>query len=557
MSTFSPQRSKRHRQRYQEIAEVFLRHGFGYLFKNLGPEWAPLRRSSKSADQPAAAVAEQDLPTHFRQALEELGPTFVKLGQVLSTRPDLLPPAYVAELSKLQDSVPPAPWEAIRDVITQELGRPPEEVFASVDPKPLGAASLGQVYAATLADGAEVVIKVQRPNIQPTIATDLEILQSLAPAAQRTPDGQVHDFVAEADDFAHTLNNELDYRLEGRNADRFRANFANEPHIHVPRVYWEYTTSRILVLERIKGIKIDDIKALDEAGVDRHQVAEHAARMILKAVLEDGFFQADPHPGNFVVMPGEVIGVMDFGKMGYLRDRDRYNAIGFYISLVSLDADGIVDVLIRMGAADSEIDRTSLSRDIERVLSNYHNVLIGEIRIQELDVAFMPIISRYRLHVPPNFVLLVQTLAMMQGVAMTLDPKFDIWGFSEPYVRQVSWRLALPRHGWGQSLLRQGQEWSDLISNLPRIGNRLIEKAGRGGLLQIGLKDTDAIMKQVDRLTTRLALSLLLAALTVSLALVVPLATEGSPLQTLVTIGFAMAVGLIIWLFVSILKGAR
>ena len=230
-------------------------------------------------------MTEQDLPAHFRQALEELGPTFVKLGQVLSTRPDLLPPPYVAELSKLQDAVPPVPWEAIRDAITQELGRPPEEVFASIDPEPLGAASLGQVHAATLADGTEVVIKVQRPNIQPTIATDLEILQALAPAAQRTPEGQIHDFVAEADDFAYTLNNELDYRLEGRNADRFRANFADEPLLHVPHVYWEYTTARVLVLERIRGVKIDDVAAVEEAGYDRHQVAVNAARMVVKEVL--------------------------------------------------------------------------------------------------------------------------------------------------------------------------------------------------------------------------------------------------------------------------------
>lgn len=558
MSTTNPlQRSKRQRQRYQEIAEVFLRHGFGYLIERLGPEWAPPRRSSRSDEQPASPVAEQDLPAHFRQALEELGPTFVKLGQVLSTRPDLLPPSYVAELSKLQNAVPPVPWEAIRDAITQELGRQPEEVFASIDPEPLGAASLGQVHAATLADGTEVVIKVQRPNIQPTIATDLEILQALAPAAQRTPEGKIHDFVAEADDFAYTLNNELDYRLEGRNADRFRANFAAEPLLYVPHVYWEYTTPRVLVLERIRGVKIDNVAAVEEAGYDRHQVAVNAARMVLKEVLEDGYFHADVHPGNFVVMPGEVIGVMDFGKMGTLSDRDRYDAIGFYVAVMSVDPDGIVDVLVRMGAVDYEVDRKGFTRDIERVLQRYYDVSMGDIRIQGLADVIMPIINRYHVRLPSNFGLLLQTLGMMQGIALTLDPSFDVWAFSEKYVRRVTRRLARPRRGWGQSLLRQGQEWNDLIANLPRIGNRLIEKAERGELLQIGLKDTAPLMKQVDRLTTRLALSLLLAALTISLALVVPAATAGSPLQSLVTIGFALAVGLIVWLFLSILRGTR
>ena len=182
-------------------------------------------------------------------------------------------------------------------------------------------------------------------------------------------------------------------------------------------------------------------------------------------------------------MPGEVIGVMDFGKMGYLRDEDRYDAICLYAAVVSMDPDGIVDLLVRMGAVDSEVDRKALSRDIERVLHKYYNVSMGDIRIQGLADVAMPIIHRYHLRLPSNFGLLLQTLGMMQGIALTLDPDFDVWGFSEPYVRQVTWRLALPRRGWGQSLLRQGREWSDLISNLPRTGNRLLEKAERGELL--------------------------------------------------------------------------
>jgi ubiquinone biosynthesis protein len=555
MNTNPIQRSVRHRQRYQQIVGVFLRHGFGFLFEHLGSEWAPRRGASRSDEQPASPVTEQELPAHFRQALEELGPTFVKLGQVLSTRPDLLPPTYVAELSKLRDAVPPEPWEAIRNAITQELGRPPEEVFASIDPEPLGAASLGQVHAATLADGTEVVIKVQRPNIQPTIATDLEILQALAPAAQRTPEGQIHDFVAEADDFAYNLNNELDYRLEGRNADRFRANFADEPLLHVPHVYWEYTTARVMVLERIGGVKIDDVAAIEAAGYDRHQVAVNAGRMVVKEVLEDGFFHADVHPGNFVVMPGEVIGVMDFGKMGTLRDEDRYDAICLYAAVVSRDPDSIVDLLVRMGAAGSEVDRKALARDIERVLYKYSNVSMGEIRINDLAAVAMPIIHRYHLRMPSNFMLLLQTLAMMQGIALTLDPDFDVWEFSEPTIRQVTWRLALPRRGWGQSLLRQGREWSDLISNLPRIGNRLLEKAERGELLQIGLKDTGPLMKQLDRLTTRMALALLLAALTISLALLKP--ADGGVLQLPVAAGYVVVIALTAWLFISILRGTR
>jgi len=557
MSVLPLRYSVRHLRRYREIARVFLKHGFGFAFDHLGPGWRPLRRALRPRRAAAPLLPAPDLAVHFRQALEELGPTFVKFGQILSTRPDLLPPPYIAELSKLQDTVPPAPWEAIRDVLTQELGRPPEEVFATIDPQPIAAASLAQVHAATLADGEEVVIKVQRPNILATIATDLEILAALAKAAQATALGQIYDFVAIADDFAFTLRNELDYRREGRNADRFRANFARESHLYIPRVYWKYTTTRVLVLERIHGIKIDDIPALDAAGYDRHQVALHSARIIIKEVLEDGFFHADPHPGNFVVMPGEVIGAMDFGMVGYLRDRDRLDLIRLYIASVGLDADSIVEQLIRMGAAHAEIDRQGLSRDIERLLTKYYNLPLKDIRAREVVEEIMPIAYRHHLRLPSNLWLLGKTLAMMEGIGLQLDPDFDMFAVSEPFVRRLAWRLVLPRRAWGQELLRQGADWGELIRGLPRTGNRLLEQAERGELFQIRLKDAGSIMSRLDRLATRLALSVLVAALIISLALLIPLTTAGGPLQSPVAIGFIVAAGLGVWLMISILRGTH
>ncbi|PKO22586.1 MAG: hypothetical protein CVU38_08645 [Chloroflexi bacterium HGW-Chloroflexi-1] len=554
---FSSLRPIRHLRRYREIAGVFFRHGFGFAFDHLGPEWRPLRRAPRLPPLKALPPLPEDLATHFRLALEELGPTFVKLGQILSTRPDLLPPSYIAELSKLQDSVPPAPWEAIRAVLTQELGREPEALFAAIDPQPMAAASLAQVHATTLPDGEEVVVKVQRPNIIPTISIDLEILSALAVRAQATPLGQVYDFVGIADDFAFTLRNELDYRREGRNADRFQANFARESHLYVPRVYWEYTTQRVLVLERIHGIKIDDIPALDAAGYDRHRVALHSARIIIKEVLEDGFFHADPHPGNFAVMPGEVIGAMDFGMVGYLRDRDRLDLIRLYIASVGLDTDGIVEQLIRMGAANVEVDRKGLSQDIDRLLTKYYSLPLKDIRAREVVEEIMPIAYRHHLRLPSNLWLLGKTLAMMEGLGLQLDPDFDMFAVSEPFVRRLAWRLALPRRAWGQELLRQGADWGELISRLPRTGNRLLEQAERGELFQIRLQDADSIMSRLDRLATRLALSVLVAALIVSLALLIPLTTAGGPLQLPVATGFIVATGLGVWLLISILRGTH
>jgi len=331
-----PVRSVRHFQRYRQIAQVFMRHGFGELVDLLELQpylslpWRLLRRERPAAPPLGA-------PQRLRLALEELGPTFVKLGQVLSTRPDLLPPIYVAELVKLQDSVPPAEWELIKAQIEVELGAPLEELFAAFEPVPIAAASLAQVHAATLPDGTQVVVKVQRPNIQMTIETDLEILFDLARLFQaRTPLGDIYNLPEIVEEFATTLRAELDFYREGSNADRFRANFADEPYLCIPQVYWDFTTHRVLVLERISGIKIDDLEALDAAGHDRCQIALHIARMVIKEVLEDGFFHADPHPGNFVIMPGEVIGAMDFGMVGHLSHRTRTDLIRLYLSLIHI-----------------------------------------------------------------------------------------------------------------------------------------------------------------------------------------------------------------------------
>jgi ubiquinone biosynthesis protein len=544
-------RRVRNLSRYRRILSVLARHGFGSVLESLQMDryFSLPRRLLKQEPVPQYSPAE-----HLRLAMEELGPTFVKLGQILSTRPDLLPPEFIQELSKLQDTVPPAPWEAVHALITDELGKEPEQLFAEIDPTPIAAASLAQVHPATLRNGSPVVVKVQRPNILTTIESDLDILNDLANIAQRTPFGKIYNPVEVATDFAFTLRNELDYRREGRNADRFRRNFANETHLYIPHVYWEYTTQRVLVLERIRGIKIDDFAALDAAGYDRKRVALHSARIIIKEVLEDGFFHADPHPGNFVVMPGEVIGAMDFGMVGHLRERDRLNLIRLYIIAVALDADAIVEQLIHMGAAEADVNRISLSREIGRLLTKYYNLPLNEIRAREVVDEIMPIAFRHRLRIPSELWLLGKTLAMMEGVGLQLDPDFDIFAVSESFIRRLVWQLVLPRQGWGQALLRQGVDWMELLSALPHTGRRLLEQVERGDLFQLSLKDTDNILKRLDLLITRIALSILVAALIISLAMLIPLTTSGGLVRWLVILGFIGAAGLGVWMLISILR---
>ena len=548
-------RGVRHLRRFQQIAQILVRHGFGELVDLLGATPVfPLARALRR--RPSLGP-----PQRLRIALEELGPTFVKLGQVLSTRPDLLPPAYIAELARLQDTVPPSPWEPVRAQLEAELGAPVEEVFATLDPEPIAAASLAQVHAATLPDGSEVVVKVQRPDIEATINVDLDILADAARLLQtRTPLGELYDLPGIVEEFAATLRAELDFYREGHNADRFRANFADEPYLYIPKVYWEYTTRRVLVMERIRGIKIDDIAALDAAGYDRYRIGLHAARMVIKEVLEDGFFHADPHPGNFFVMPGEVIGAMDFGMVGYLSRRTRTDLVRLYVAAIQLDEEAVVDQLVRMGVVGGAVDRIGLQHDIGRLLRRYAGLPLKAIRARDVLEEAIPIAFRHHLRLPSELWLLGKTLAMMEGVGLKLAPDFDMFAVSRPYVQRFMREMASPR-AWMPSLIRGMGDWAQLLDMLPRTGMQLLTRAERGELeVSLRHQELGRALVYLDRLANRLALSILLAALIVGLALLVPafhLAERGGLVTALVVLGFALASFLGLWLVISILRSGR
>ena len=557
----SPGRSIRHINRYREIIGVLIHHGLEELIDVLGLQpYLSLPRRMLGRARPTTPPR-IGMPQRLRKALEELGPTFIKLGQVLSTRPDLLPPEYIAELAKLQDTVPPEPWASIREQIEAELGAPPEQRLGTFDPEPIAAASLAQVHTATLPDGVEVVLKVQRPGIQKTIETDLEIVQDVAALLQeRTPLGELYDLPRIAEEFATTLRAELNFRREGQNADRFREAFTDEPYLHIPVIHWDYTTRRLLVMERLRGIKIDNFEALDAAGYDRSRIARHAARMIIEEVLEKGFFHADPHPGNFVVMTGEVIGAMDFGMVGYLSQSTQADLIRLYIALIEGDVESVVDQLIRMGAVRGELDRAALRQDLSRLIRKYRGMPLGDIRTAEAINEAMPIAFRHRLQLPPDLWLLGKTLGMMEGIGKELDPEFNIFTFSEPYVRRFVLKLASPR-SWGLPLVKGTADWIDLMQMMPRVGTQLLTRAESGDLeIRIRHEGLPRALTRLDRLANRLSLSVLLAALIVGLALVIPafnLAERGGLATVLVIASFAGASLLGLWLAFSIWRSRK
>lgn len=552
-------RRVRYLGRYREIAQVLIRHGFDSMVDMLGLRQLlslPMRmaRGARSAEHLSPAE-------HLRLAAEELGPTFIKLGQMLSTRPDLLPPDYLRELAKLRDEVPPFPFAQAKEMIERELGAPLEELFASFEESPLAAASLGQVHGATLPDGTEVVVKVLRPNIHEAIALDLDILLDMAHLAEeRTPLGRVYPLVELADEFATTLRAELDYVREAQNAERFRRNFAGRPEVIIPEVYWEYTTHSVFTMQRLRGVKIDDVEGLRAAGLDPRIVAIHAIELIMQETFTDGFFHADPHPGNFFVLEGNVIGAMDFGMVGYLDRRTKEQLMRLFIAAVSRDVNELVDELVQLEMVGAGADHRRLARDLNRFLQKYWDAPLKNLTAREIFEDLLPIAFRHRLTLPTNLWLLGKTLVMMEGTGQLLYPELNVFEHAKPYAEQALRQLTSPRV-WAEQLQHGMRDWGELWALLPQRLPRLLDQLDKGELtLSHDILNVDAVMKRLDRLVNRLAVSILVAALIVGLGLIIPPVSATlwrGWVVALLLIGFVIAVSMGLWLLWSMWRAGR
>lgn len=499
-----------HLNRSRQIARVLLSHGWDFLKNNKQPI------ASTSSPAPNSR------PLHLRLALEELGTTFIKLGQILSTRADLLPPEYLVELTKLQDSASPVPFEEIQEVLLTELGQSVDHFFADFDPVPLAAASIGQAHAATLLDGTEVVVKVRRPGVVEQVNEDLEILKGLAATASRHWDfADRYDLPGLVEEFSQTLRRELDYIRESHNAERFAVNFASDPHIHIPRVFWEATTSRVLTLERIRGIKINDLKALDEQGIDRPWLADYATNVVLKMVCEDGFFHADPHPGNFFIEPDGTIGLIDFGMVGVIDEQTQELLTELLIAINHQDSDRLVDVFLDLGVTRKRIDRVSVRRDIDHLLSTYWGLPLGELKVAALLADVYTIMRRHHLHLPSNLALLLKTVIMIEGLGVALNPDFHFPKVLAPYTE----RLVLHRYSpsrWFRSFGRSSLELARFAVEMPQHLRRIATAAEKGNL-QIGMRPEgfDPVLDRLERIANRIVLGVIAAAFINGLAVLV------------------------------------
>jgi ubiquinone biosynthesis protein len=551
--------STKNLSRYQEIITVLARHGFGWLAAEL-----KLRGLLPLAQRLSpTGVAESNVQaTHLRLAFEELGTTFIKLGQVLSTRADLLSSEYIAELVKLQDATPPVPYEQIVAVFEAELAASPEDIFVAFDPTPIASASIGQVHAARLSGGEDVVVKIQRPGVAALVDRDLDILLDLAGSvAEHTDFGRDYDVLGLAQEFAFSLRCELNYIREGQNADRFRQAFANDPDLHIPQVYWDYTTERVIVLEKLEGIKVNDLAALETADINRQRIAANSVRLMLEEMFVHGFFHADPHPGNLYVLADGRIGMMDFGMVGRLDEMLQESLTRLFLALSKGDSERMIDELITSGIAQGQINRKTLKRDLDHMIACYANGSVEDLAAARIFNELTGLAQRHHLQLPSDLVLMTKVMAISEGLGLQLDPDFQFIPFAQPYLE----RYWLQRHSpWqmGEKVVEGILEMTEFSLTFPRRLTRLVTQLERGELgAHVEVRGVERYLAEMQAMANRLAMSILIGALIIGLSQFMHMVTpQGFPelyAGRFFGILFFVATVLGFWLLVNIIRARR
>lgn len=552
-------RTYRNLNRYRQILAVLFKYGFGDLLELLKLDHyvsAGLQLISKK--QPVK-VEKLTRPQGLRMALEELGPTYIKLGQILSTRPDLIPVDFLQELSSLQDKVPPFP-AAARKIIENELEVGIDILFSQFDDIPLASASIGQVHRARLQNGQEVALKVQRPGIQKVIEVDLEIMLHLATLMEHhIEELAFHRPIKIVEEFARTLEKELDYLLEAANMERAALNFSNDPSTLIPAVFRELSTVRVLTTECVKGIKVSNIEQLDSSGLDRKLITSRGADILLRMIFEHGFFQADPHPGNIFVLPDNVICLIDFGMVGSVDRRTRETFGDLLDGIVKKDASKVAKVLLQLTLWEEEPDIRAFEIDVTDFMAHHLFKPLKDVRIGKLLHHLLDLASRHRLRIPPNIFLMMKSLTTVEGVARMLDPEFDIFGKAAPFIRS----LLLERYSPQRLSADVFQLTADLMKFTRQFPQDLLDVARLARRQQLSLRIENRGLERTlsthDQISNRLSFSIIIAALIIGSALIV--ISETPPffygISLIGIIGFSAAALMGIWLLVAILRKGR
>jgi len=504
-------------RRTRQVARVLAGHGLESV-----ADMAGLRRLVPRLRPPSRTEAPLTQAQRVRMALGELGATFIKLGQMLSTRADLLPADFIAELSKLQDAAPPVPFSEIERVVAEEMGRLGAPPFLSFERSPMASASIGQVHAAVLLDGTPVIVKVRRPGVVEQVELDLEILRGIVEWMQvHTPIGRDYELRELADEFAYTVRGELDYVREAQNAKRLRRAFEGDGRVWIPRVYEEYSTSCMLTEERVTGVKISDLATLDRLGISRRAVAENAVQVFLREILEFGFFHADPHPGNFFVQPDASLAIVDFGMVGRVNEETQRQLLRAVSAAAQQDAEGLAEAMYALGVAGRQALRPAFQRDLNHLMGSFAGRTLRDLSAASVTGEIVRIAFRHKLQLPSGLALLLRVVNMSEGIGLSLDPEFRYLECAGPIFEGALRRM----RGFGVMAARAGRaasEAADLSMDLPRRVTRLLARIERGEVaLNVTHLGIENLARELQRMTNRLALAVILGASVVALGLAV------------------------------------
>ncbi|MCP5002354.1 MAG: hypothetical protein GY941_00145 [Planctomycetes bacterium] len=546
--------------RLRQILQVLAKYGFGYIVHRLKIDQSIMPNNLfRFGPMKRLEIFDLSVPVRARKVLEELGPAFIKLGQILSTRPDVIPLEFCREFEKLQDKVPPFEQEKVDEVVATEFGKPVNKIFNNFSYTPVAAASLSQVHYAELKTGEKVVVKIQRPRIKKVITTDLKILDGLARLLEKhMEESRVYDPVGIVNEFQESILKEIDFNAEARHVVKFQLNFKDDATVYVPKIFHHVSTGRVLTLERIEGVKITDIEQIEKTGLYRKQIAVNGANAILKQVFIDGFFHADPHPGNIFVKEGNKIVFIDYGMVGRIDEETKEQLANIFIAIIERDVYEIGETFLAMGMVE-EVDVRRLNLGLTVIMDGYYGVPLNELRVGPLLVDIVKLVTKYNVKIPPDLFLLAKTLLTIESIGKSLYPEFNMTVQAKPFVVSLL-KSRYSAKKIAKEIRKFAKDLNRIRNTLPKDLNLILGKIKRGTLkIDFEHKGLENLILHMDKVSNRIAFSVIIAALVIGSSIIMQ--TDKGPLllgfPVLGIIGFLIASVLGLGLAIAILRSGR